>query len=252
MSYPTLPSDALVRFVAQLRSIGGAPDLADALEFVGSSRVDREDGDADLSELADCAAELDARLDALGPDPGRAVELLEGEFCGPVHRALSKVPIEVLDDPAFWSYVSVRHFWRFVLVREHKSVRRLLGRPEPAEGEVERDLPLRRYFDGADVYQIPLRLFVRAQAVDDGDDYALAAAVVDGTDFWRSHVVRVSTSYFPPLSRALARAQATHPLNTTPLRAAARRINRYRANMHPVLLDDDDQDRIVAEFWSDS
>ena len=38
---------------------------------------------------------------------------------------------------------------------------------------------------------VPFRMFLRAQAIRQEDDYSLAGALPKATDFWRSHVIRV-------------------------------------------------------------
>jgi hypothetical protein len=254
MTYPTLPPDAVIRFIQIVAESDDLLSHEQVMEFVDEFKVNAEPYECDLGALELCANDLNADLLSRQSASAPELEVLEGKICGAVHAAIDQLPIEILDDPEFWSYLSIRYFWRFVLMREHKSMTKLRGiaaRPaaDRTEDEESADTPLRRYFDGNDPYQIPLRLYVRAQAIRNGDDYSLGSAVKSGTDFWRSHVVRVSTSYYPPLSRALAQAQAERPLSTTSLRATARRINRYRANMHPVIMGDSDQAAVVDQFW---
>lgn len=252
MSYPVMNSDAIAHFVDLLVSSGGRPTQKRLDDFWKEHVAENASPyQVDMRSITSLARELDEAL--RHERTARATETLEGRFAGRVHEVLVECPIEVLDDHEFWTYLAVVHFWRFIVVREQKSFEKAKkgGQAEldddatPAEEHV----PFRRYFDGTDVYQIPLRMFIRAQAVEEHGDYSLTEAVADGTDFWRSHVVRVSTSYWPPLSRALVRRQADERLGTKELRKAAKTLNRFRANMYPAVYDDHLAEQAVDRSW---
>src|SRR4051794_23719108 len=51
-------------------------------------------------------------------------EAFEGRFAGQAHIALRDLPIETLDDPGFWRYLSLVDFWWFVAVREAPAIGR--------------------------------------------------------------------------------------------------------------------------------
>lgn len=251
MSYPVMSSDAIARFVDLLVSSGGRPTQKRLEEFwAGQVAENPSPYQVEMRSIIALARELDEAL--RHERTARAAEALEGRFAGRVHEVLVDCPVEVLDDHEFWTYLAVVHFWRFILVREQRSFEDAVEGRQALDGDsssTDEHVPFRRYFDGTDVYQLPLRMFIRAQAVVDDGDYSLTEAVADGTDFWRSHVIRVSTSYWPPLARALVRRQSDERLGTKELRKAARTLNRFRANMYPAAYDDHLAEQAVDRSW---
>jgi hypothetical protein len=252
MSYPVMNSDSIARFVEVLAASGGRPTQKQLDAFWADHCAENASPyQVDIRSITALVREIEEALRT--EHTPRAAEMLEGRFAGRLHEVLVECPIEVLDDHEFWTYLAVVHFWRFILVREQKSFEAASKGSRAAldddSSPSEEHVPFRRYFDGTDVYQIPLRMFIRAQAVESDGDYSLTEAVSDGTDFWRSHVIRVSTSYWPPLSRALVRRQADERLGTTELRKAAKTLNRYRANMYPAAYDDDLAEQAVDRSW---
>jgi hypothetical protein len=88
------------------------------------------------------------------------------------------------------------------------------------------------YFRATGVECIPLRLFLRGQVVFEATGkYDLASAIPEGTDFWRSHILRVNTGKDRNIVRALAEMQRDKRMLRDPLRSVARLINRMRANV---------------------
>lgn len=162
-------------------------------------------------------------------------EAFEGRFAGDVHRALRELPIEALDDPGFWRYLSLAEFWWFVAIREAGAI---------ARGNVM------TYVDGGKEC-VPFRMFLRGQAVRDGDDYALAGALPRSADFWRSHVLRVRTGTAPPLARAFARLQLQRSMTSDEVRPFARRMNRLWTNVVFHTWSDDDCDQLLAELYDE-
>lgn len=149
-------------------------------------------------------------------------EQLEGELSIRLYPALQALPVEVLDDQRFWHYLAVRYFSEFIVWREKSALEK---------GNIAKYFASRGAVDS-----IPLRLYLRAQSVNDGaDGVQLAAAIPEGTDFWRSHVIRVRTSRAVPLVTAFAEMQRDSRLTTAPLRQLARLVNRMWANV--VLLE---------------
>jgi hypothetical protein len=190
------------------------------------------------SLLADC-----------GQERNKALEPVEAKHCGPVHRALSLFPDEALGDEQFWSWLAVRHFWRFISYRQENAWRKARGEPADPNAPHSEAAKLERYIRGADHYQIPLRLYLRAEAVRNGDDYALTSIDGGGTDFWRSQILGVRTSAYPPLARAVARAQSIAKLNVDDQRPPGRRVNRLRVNIDFILHDDDESDDAIEPLW---
>ena len=164
------------------------------------------------------------------------VEQFEGRLAAALHPWFTSIPIEVLDDPGFWRYLAVRHFWWFSSHRESEpiskgNVKNLVDASRPAE-------------------QIPLRLFLRTRAIDVDGDVRLAGALPQSTDFWRSHITRVRLSSAPIVARAFAEAKladSERQLTTNPLRRVARRLNRTWANTNLDLYGPEDAQRLIEE-----
>jgi hypothetical protein len=87
-------------------------------------------------------------------------------------------------------------------------------------------------------------MYLRAKAVE--ADMSLASAVTRGTDFWRSHVIRVKTGSTPDLARAVTEQQRDDHMTVGPLREYAKRINRRWSNQVIYVLDADEC-RALAE-----
>jgi len=162
--------------------------------------------------MAAMKQELDARP---ANDRNSSPESFEGRFSGEVHQVLRDLPIEALDDPGFWRYLSLVQFWWFIAIREAPAIQR---------GNVM------TYVDGG-TECVPFRMFLRAQAIRDGDDYSLAGAMPQAADFWRSHVIRVKTATAPALARSFAQLQIEKKMVSDEVRPFARRINRLWSNI---------------------
>lgn len=180
--------------------------------------------EVDLAELHDLSQTISRQIRDVGGGqaPEASRELLEGQISGQVHSAVRAVPIEALDDPRFWRYLAVRYFAEFTAWREKDALKK---------GGIA------KYFTANESHEsIPLRLYLRAQSVrDTHGTYELAHAVPRGTDFWRSHVLRVRTGRAAGLTRSLVELQRDDRLSTKPLRELAKLINRMWANV--VLLE---------------
>lgn len=253
MRYPTLSHDWVSSFVTEvLIRVGIEQEVVDA--FL-EEHADN-DSELDLTEVARVGAELSAAASETGVTDDR-LEPLENRFAGFVYRAFSDLPLEALGDVRFWSYCSARFFWRFVVLRQQESVlraRRSLSRGllEPGSDDHEPVLPLNRYVLGKDHYQIPLRLFLRAQAVRGDQDFLDRNALEEGTDFWRSHILAVRTGSYPNWTRSLVAAQAKERLKIEEQRPPARAINRLRWNISPVLHDEEEAAAIINPLWKAS
>lgn len=163
-------------------------------------------------------------------------EVFEGQLAAALHPWFTSVPIEVLDDPAFWRYLAVKHFWWFTAHREAEPILRgnfnnLVDATRPAE-------------------QIPLRLFLRTRSVDVDGDVDLAGALAQSTDFWRSHITRVRLGSAPIVARTFAEAKLADNdkrLTTNPLRRVARRLNRTWANTNLDMYNAEEARRLIEE-----
>lgn len=243
MRYPTLSTKDAYAFATQVtkdpktaNSIAASSfcaEYAGSLATIGSG----DSKPIDLSRLEKVAAELErtARSPDMATATSRELERVESEICGAVHEALCTLPIEILDDQRFWRYLAVRYFGEFIVWRESKAL---------ANGNIA------KYFvAGTGVESIPLRLYLRGQAVVSPDGtYELASAVPAGTDFWRSHVLRVRTGRSSPLARSFAEMQSKERLATTPLRQLARLINRMWANVLLTEYGQRDSARLIEQL----
>ena len=203
--------------VAQAHEVVEA--LAAGSDF-GIDAVALERGDGESLDEGPLLAVVDAFRERLN-ECGDSVdtEVFEGQLAAALHPWFTSVPIEVLDDPGFWRYLAVKHFWWFTEHREAEPILRgnfnnLVDATRPAE-------------------HIPLRLFLRTRSVDVDGDVDLAGALAQSTDFWRSHITRVRLGSAPNVARSFAEAKLADNdkrLTTKPLRRVARRLNRTWTN----------------------
>lgn len=225
MRYPTLTRSKCSHLADQL-IVGQDPAIAPHVNWVGTG------DEIHLAPLAEAAERITAAAHAWS-DSDR--DRFEGKESETLRAALSAVPTEVLDDRGFWRFLSIRYFWQYIAWRE--------------EGPFSKGNYL-KYVDAATNTESVLpRMYLRAQAL--GGDANLAGAVPYGTDFWRSHVIRVRTGTAPAVTRALARRQAEDRLMTDPLRHAARRLNRVWTNVVLHIYDESEAAEIVDHVWSD-
>jgi len=159
---------------------------------------------------------------------------LEGQMAGRVFDALDGVPIEILDDPGFWRYLSLALFWDFIAWRE--------------EGAFKKGNHLKYVECEASAEAVLPRMYLRAGAVGGRGYYTLASALPKSTDFWRSHVIRVQTGRVPDATRALVRAQLADRLVTERLRELARGLTRTWSNVVPYLYKEPEARQLIEEL----
>jgi hypothetical protein len=224
--YPTVSRTEMDRLATALLAAG-------EVSTANSVAWQQIDDDVPVDEVHQVCDAILLALDGIvrSDDPVDS-DVVEGRFAASLHQALRGLPVQVLDDPGFWRYLSL-HLWDFVAWRENLT-----------------ETNVRVYVDGTRNSEcVPLRMFLRAQAVVDGDDYSLCSDIPEATDFWRSHIVRVRTGTHPPLARAFARSHRDHRMPTDPvLRPFARRLNRLTSNLVLPLVDDTECDGIVSEL----
>ena len=187
----------------------------------------------DLAALAAGVKDLEAEF--VDKDDRVDAESLEGKFSGVVHKALRDFPISALDDPGFWRYLSLSEFWKFISLREAKAMER---------GNIM------TYVDGGREC-VPFRMFLRGQAIRDGDDYELAGAIPKSTDFWRSHILRVQTGTAPPLARAFAQLQSEERMVSDEVRPFAKKVNRLWTNVVFNVWDEDESDALLRQLYEE-
>jgi len=209
MKYPSIKTAAAEK-IAHNRLAGMHIDTTNLVQW--KTTLDKNEDFVDVDPLLALGETLRLRVEATEPTPP-SKDAVEGEFSVQLHAAVDELPIEVLDDPTFWAWVSLECFYDFVAWRENLS----------SEGG-------NKYYDGRNSSEcVVVRMFHRARLVTPESD--LATAIPRGTDFWRSHIIRVRTSTAPELSKALVEAQAQDRMMTNELRELAKRINRLWTNL---------------------
>lgn len=191
--------------------------------------------EVDLTDAGMAATNIQALYQgsqSLDPD------VVEGKAAVLLFSALAETDEAVLEDPGFWRYLSVgiAGFYGFIRWREKKSF---------ADGTQH------KYIEGLQPTESVLpRMYLRVRALGGVAHGDLASAIPRAADFWRSHIVRVRTSAYPPIVRAFAKMQRDDRLNTNPLRKVAKDLSALRANV--VLHDYDDSGAgvLLLEHWS--
>lgn len=206
--YPTLGRSLAVSLAEALLR-GDKPTVDDKAEWRGRG------DDVNLTHL-DRAIQL-PRQDLTTAKRKPDVEVFEGRLTAAIHPVLATMPAEALEDEGFWRYLALSRFWWFIEWREAAPLER---------GNVA------TYVDGRQPAEsIPLRLFIRGQAVDDDGEYGRGFALSKSADFWRSHVLRVRTGTCPVLTRALVDFQRSRRLPAGEMRELAKLINRAWSNL---------------------
>lgn len=212
--------------------------------FLESKGIDvRDNHDAALDRLV---VEL---VVACGDLNDKKLEAVEAQYAGPVHVILDAYPDEQLGDSQFWSFLAVCYFWPFIKRRQSAAWLKVTGLAVDEETPESENQKLERYIVGKDHYQIPLRMYLRAQSVRFGNDYSLAHAEGAGTDFWRSQILGVRTAAYPPLARAVATVQTELQLGVEEHRPSGRRLNRLRANVEFYSYSSSEAEPVVRGLW---
>ncbi|MXW96330.1 MAG: hypothetical protein F4110_02005 [Acidimicrobiaceae bacterium] len=214
--------------------------------------VCREVGEGEALDLAALQAARFKIESLLSSDIRRPqVDPTEGRASVVLYRAVSESGADVaaLDDPGFWRYVSLACLWNFVVWREpsFRPKQASLDEPASSRGTYEQYVDGRNYFNC-----VATRMYLRVKCLGGLEHCDLAWAVTDGTDFWRSHILRVKAGEHPAFVRAIVRRQADAAtrLDTDPLREFAKQLNRSLVNVVPAMLDEDAADRFVDELWA--
>ena len=232
MNYQTLMGSSVSYLAEKLISSGGVMNEGEIESFLNQHARQAFPGMGelvDLGLLADAIEKINSQVISWG---SKNKDDLEGRVSGLVHAALKDLPIEVQDDPAFWQYLSVKYFLPYVLWRESGSIEsRTLATYLNASRNSE---------------QIPLRLFLRGSIAGPDDGYKLAFASQRATDFWRSHLVRVTVGSFENLARRIIREQADSAMSTSILRVFAKIINRQGSNTELYVLETAETDEVVG------
>jgi len=231
MRYPVL-SRAVAAEVVQELIRGEQPELDAFVTWEGSGpKLNSE-------PFADTAASLREALKTFEMSDAKAdADMFEGQASPAIHEMLAGLPLAIIDDPGFWRYLSLVHFWWLAQWRH------------PSAFESNDPALYLRYVDGVLTTECVLsRMYLRAQIAEIDGDYSLTTAVAQGSDFWRSHILRVSTGASPPLSRALLREQSERRMPTDQARALARDLNRISSNIVLSIYDEEDAAALLTEL----
>ena len=231
MRYPVL-SRAVAAEVVQELIRGEQPELDAFVTWEGSGpKLNSE-------PFAGTAASLREALKTFEMSDAKAdADMFEGQASPAIHEMLAGLPLAIIDDPGFWHYLSLVHFWWLAQWRH------------PSAFESNDPALYLRYVDGVLTTECVLsRMYLRAQIAEIDGDYSLTTAVAQGPDFWRSHILRVSTGASPPLSRALLREQSERRMPTDQARALARDLNRISSNVVLSIYDEEDAATLLTEL----
>lgn len=231
MRYPTISVDDLERLSAQLLS-GSDADREASIKWVG------EGPEIDLQPLQELATALRSELAELGAgEPPVVGDEFEGPASARLHATLRHVALRVLDDAGFWRYISAVHIWDMAVARQRSTF------------ESQEWTRYRGYIDGRTRSEcIPLRMFVRGQLAWTEDGYELASAIPGAADLWRSHIIRIRTSYSRALAQGLVKQQMADKMTTDEVRAHAKRITRVASNVMLHLYDGNEVDELLSEL----
>jgi hypothetical protein len=247
-----LPLDACRQIARQrTRAVAGTASgfIDDLWSDAGPAARRVGDGDAaDMAPLESARSEIESLIPRDGKRHDR--DRIEGHASVILYGAIeeSGADVAALDDPGFWRFVSLAYLWNFASWREPAFGPRqakLDGAPPQGRG-------YEKYVDGRNFFDcVASRMYLRVKCVGGLAHGDLAGAVARGTDFWRSHILRVKVGEHPSLVRAMVRRQAdaSTRLDTEPLREFAKQLNRTLVNVVAPMLDDESADRLVGELW---
>jgi len=130
----------------------------------------------------------------------------------------------MLTDSDFWRYISSEYFFEFTLWRDGENC--ALASFGASSAAVNFDcVPFRMFNRGLVAYTIS------------GDINELEYAHIPGTDLWRSHILRVLTSYSASMSQAILDEYKAGNLPTAVVRDVVKSLRKSRANVVFEVLD---------------
>lgn len=166
-------------------------------------------------------------------DSSAKKEELEGELSSQLFRVLESLPVTMLTDSDFWRYISSEYFFEFTLWRDGEAC--ALASFGASSSSVNFDcVPFRMFNRG-------LIAFTITEDIND-----LEYAHIPGTDLWRSHILRVLTSYSASMSQAILDEYKEGNLPTPVVRDVAKSLRKSRANIVFEVLDLDQSAEILT------
>ncbi len=230
MRYPTISPGRTSELALEFVESGHRDPSAEVLELEV-----RESGE--MPDLVELSVRIEEEREQFLTTGSEDRDQVEGRIAGIVHGALSGMPTSVLDDPGFWSYLSLAHCWSFIVWRQQAAFQS----GDPAK--------FMRYVDGTSATEcVMFRTYLRGQIALKADSYELASAMGRATDFWRSHIIRVGTGAAPAVAQAFIADQARDRMKIDDVRAFARRLNRAASNVVFPYLGETDAQRLIRDL----
>jgi hypothetical protein len=233
--YPTITLDETRRLSEELLR-GVEVDLQGSVKWIGG-------GDEISTEaFTQLRTKLNDFVSSFAISDETDKDAVEAKGSVEVFAAVNELQLEILDDPGFWRYLAMTCMWDFIVWRE----------PRFSKDDEERDWSKYRvYIDGRKNTEcVPLRMYLRARIGEIDDAFDLVTGIGAATDLWRSHIVRVRTSYSPNLAQAVLTKYKAERLGTNALRATAKRIQRIASNRVLHLYGADDAASLVEDVWN--
>ncbi len=227
MQYPTVSLHSYQRFINEYRQNSPLRDKPEG--------VMRGQGEEPLNriraELLRIVDEWKKSIKKIG-DSSAKKEELEAELSSQLFRILETLPVTMLTDSDFWRFLSSEYFFEFTLWRDGESC--ALASFGASSATVNFDC-------------VPFRMFNRgliAFTISD-DINELDYAHIPGTDLWRSHILRVLTSYSSSMSQAILDEYKAGNLPTAVVRDVAKSLRKSRANVVFEVLDIEEAEEIL-------
>jgi hypothetical protein len=213
MQYPTVSLHSYQRFINEYRQNSPLRDKPEGvLRGQGEEPLNRV-----RAELLRIVDEWKKSIKKIG-DSSAKKEELEAELSSQLFRILESLPVTMLTDSDFWRFLSSEYFFEFTLWRDGESC--ALASFGASSATVNFDC-------------VPFRMFNRgliAFTISE-DMNELEYAHIPGTDLWRSHILRVLTSYSSSMSQAILDEYKAGNLPTAVVRDVAKSLRKSRANV---------------------
>jgi hypothetical protein len=233
MQYPTIGLNALQNFLVEVETEG--------LFIDPPQESTRGTGEDFFLKYKKSLYDLSEKLKVISSKKKSNSDLdeIEGKLSSEVFRLLYKLPTEILTDPDFWRYLCATTFFQFIIWRD---------------GSAE-DLPARASFGASSksitMDCVPFRMFNRGlinfELTGDLKDDSYAS--IPGTDVWRSHILRVKTSFSPNLTRNILEKLESGKLPTSLVRPLAKRLRRLRSNVIFEILEPEDANLVFSHEY---
>ena len=219
MQYPTVSLHSYQRFINEYRQNSPLRDKPEGvLRGQGEEPLNRI-----RAELLRIVDEWKKSIKKIG-DSSAKKEELAAELSSQLFRILETLPVTMLTDSDFWRFLSSEYFFEFTLWRDGENC--ALASFGASSATVNFDC-------------VPFRMFNRgliAFTISE-DINELDYAHIPGTDLWRSHILRVLTSYSSSMSQAILDEYKLGNLPTAVVRDVAKSLRKSRANVVFEVLD---------------